>query len=135
MGRRSAEYQGNGSECPDCGSVVFSLHGHRGKKTCQAWAVERLLKADGYVNVNKMTHPVTGVPASFRRFIRRELTGYRGGDNHTRAKIVKETWLPKWVCALINAGYWTDASIKQAEEDMDLQIALALEFDIQTRCE
>lgn len=102
--------------CPDCGLSFFNLGSHRGKGLCRAVTLRRRLHAEGYLPVVALRSLLRlGVPPRFQRFI------------HVEAE---ETWLPIWVVSLINMGNWTDESIKRVEEDRDLQIAFALEYDI-----
>ena len=110
------------SRCPECGSEFYNLKAHQGRSTCRSAGAHRRLEREGYVNTgNLWVHLVAGqIPKPFVRFIR-EVTEGAGGN-----------YLPKWVCALIVAGNWTEELIKRVEDDPELQIAFALEYDIQS---
>lgn len=41
-----------------------------------------------------------------------------------------ERWLPKWACAVLLDGHWSEEIVQKVEGSSDLQIALALEYDL-----
>jgi hypothetical protein len=109
--------------------VVFSLGAHRGKRPCKAWAAQQHVMGAGFARVDELLKRISfhTVPKDFKRFVRAADTGYSGGSH---SKILEEDWLPAWACALILNGGWTIEYIQRVEGDKDLQIALALEYDI-----
>jgi hypothetical protein len=48
----------------------------------------------------------------------------------TKAGYPPERWLPKWACAVLLDGTWDEEIVQKIESSVDLQIALALEYDI-----
>jgi hypothetical protein len=129
MGRRSAEDQTSPKHCPDCGTVLFNLGSHRGKRYCLSVVETNKMKALGYARFEGCESSYLECPKVFRRFLREAATDYAAKASRTYS----EDWLPKWVLALLKAGHWTEEGIKIVEGDKDLQTALALEYDIVTR--
>lgn len=114
------------TKCPDCGTDVYSMGAHRGKRTCQAWAAARVMKRRGFIRLYDLLVRGAAIP-SFIRFKQTAPTRYKSNGGHS--SIMQEWWIPKWVGALL-LGHWTPALIAQVGDDKDLQIAFTLEYDI-----
>lgn len=106
--------------CPECGEVYVNLQAHQGKGKCRRRKVRMQLEQDGYVHTGDLwEHLVQGqIPKIFQRFLRQIPSSL--GDSY----------LPKWVCSIIIAGHWTEESVTMVANDTELQIALAVEYDI-----
>jgi len=116
--------------CPECGDVYKNLTSHQGELRCQRERMRRQIEQEGWIPIRHLwEHLVEDqVPKAFQRFVR-EISELARRD-FSNGKVDKYVCLPKWVCAMIIAGHWTDASIKRVETDPELQVAFALEYDI-----
>ena len=106
----------------ECGGFFFNIHAHRGSKACQAASAANVMQGQGFVRMLEL-------PKRFAKHAAPRALSHLVRWEYTRAN-TRERWLPKWACAVLLGGCWDDEIVRRAEDNRDLQIALALEYDL-----
>lgn len=111
--------------CSDCGDISYNIRQHKGSKACTARCKANELRAQGFECMLDLPRRFRkhAAPRALEHLVRRYLT-------HPNAQ---QRWLPKWACAMLLYGNWSEEIVQRVEGDPDTQVALALEYDLRKR--
>lgn len=110
--------------CPECGVIVYSIGAHRGKRPCQATQTFNKMRAQGLCRVTDVLSWRDPVPLVLQHLVHKARSGLQYSE------LVEEQWLPKWAGAMLLDNHWSSEMVERVESDPDLQVALALEYDL-----